>query len=80
MQHQVPLTYPRASLFNTITDPAMTCPVLCEPAGSLQVNDDLTLSTRDAAEVTGASDSSTQLNLKAGGEGAHFLLIEMKKE
>jgi hypothetical protein len=58
----------------------MPCVAVVCPAGSLLVNDDLTLSTRDAAEVTGAGDSSTQLNLKAGGEGAHFLVIEMEKQ
>lgn len=37
------------------------------------------LSTRDAARIKGDDNSSTQLNLEAAADGAHFMLIEMAK-
>lgn len=48
------------------------------PAGSMLVNGEV-LSTRDAARIKGGDDSSTQLNLEAAADGAHFMLIEMAK-
>lgn len=47
-------------------------------AGSMQVNGEA-LGTRDAARIKGADDSTTQLNLAAADDGAHFMLIEMAK-
>jgi hypothetical protein len=47
-------------------------------AGSMQVNGE-DLGMRDAARIKGADDSSTQLNLAAAADGAHFMLIEMAK-
>lgn len=47
-------------------------------AGSMQVNGEA-LGTRDAARIKSADDSSTQLNLAAADDGAHFMLIEMAK-
>jgi hypothetical protein len=38
-----------------------------------------TLSTRDAARIKSADDSSTQLSLETTADGAHFMLIEMAK-
>lgn len=44
----------------------------------MQVNGEA-LGTRDAARIKGADDSTTQLNLAAADDGAHFMLIEMAK-
>ena len=35
---------------------------------------------RDSAEIVGSDDSSSPVSLSTGINGAHFMIIEMKKE
>lgn len=56
--------------------PARQAYVLCMEGG-LQVNGQ-TLSMRDAARVMGDGNETTALDVAALGDGAHFMVVEMK--
>jgi redox-sensitive bicupin YhaK (pirin superfamily) len=65
------------SSFDLLLAPRRQAYLVCAE-GSMKVND-VELLQRDAAEIKGAHDTSTQLRLRVTGSGAHFMLIEMAK-
>lgn len=49
------------------------------PPGDMTVNGEQ-LAQRDGARVLGADAQPSTLSLAAGPQGAHFLMVEMKKQ